>query len=378
MPRKAPSPMTDSEADRYPHVRASEFAYVSYCPQRLINKLFNLDVYEEIAYRRITDMILMSADTLMDDDKKLGYSTKLGKAKWLKVKASLMAQKLLYVEDGRITSLECQQQLERVEAQIMQKSIAGKASAESRGKKPKSLINNNTTQTAVGTAEPTAVVTNYELPNDDYYAGAREALENTQAKRDTSGLNGPRQVKPKDPDAVAIVQALTEVVISVFGETIGGDARKFPAASDIDFSLAFLKHGRDLDLSAEETIETMRSHFHSRCTKRKNDGVAAPRSVSFFNESAPDALSALARAKTKAAKGFASNGNGYRANFGNSQPQATVARAIWQDISSKFATSGKIKEARRINKVASEQGADEANQLARQMEAELSGNRRAA
>ena len=136
--------------------------FIQYCAKDFLTGTTNLSVWEELAYRRVIDMIYETNDRLDDNDKKLGWSTKCG-SRWPKIKAVLIEKGKIEIVDGRITNARCRKELEKVEKKIHQKAEAGKASAEAR----KSLKNNNTMSTAVATDVPVPLQRTMELSELD-------------------------------------------------------------------------------------------------------------------------------------------------------------------------------------------------------------------
>lgn len=139
--------------------------FVEWCAKDALDGTQQMDPMTELAYRRVLDMIYATNDDLLDDDKVLQYSTKTG-PKWRAIKKALIeVHKKIYVENGKIRNAVCTKKLEKSRANIEQKSIAGKSSAEAR----KALKDNETgstaVETSVATAEPTGVPTNQE-PNN--------------------------------------------------------------------------------------------------------------------------------------------------------------------------------------------------------------------
>lgn len=132
--------------------------FIQYCAKDFLTGTTNLSVWEELAYRRVIDMIYETNDRLDDNDKKLGWSTKCG-SRWPKIKAVLVEKGKIEIIDGRITNARCRKELEKVEKKIHQKAEAGKASAEAR----KSLKNNETTSTDVATDVPVPLQRTMEL-----------------------------------------------------------------------------------------------------------------------------------------------------------------------------------------------------------------------
>lgn len=167
--------------------------FVEYCAKDFLDATLHMDAWEELAYRRVVDMIYATNDSLADDDKKLAWSTKAG-SRWAKIKASLVAAGRLEVVGGRITNARCRAELEKTARKIAQKSAAGTASAQVRN----SLKNNETTPTAVATAQPAEpqLTTNPVLTSE---AGASEAT----IKTDPLG-HDPKPAKPQSQDLDAL------------------------------------------------------------------------------------------------------------------------------------------------------------------------------
>lgn len=121
--------------------------FVEYCAKDFLDGTHTLDAWEELAYRRIVDMIYDTNDKLADDDRKLAWMTKTG-SRWKRIKPALIEAGKIEVLDGRITNPRCRSELEKSARKIAQKSAAGTASAEAR----KTLKDNETSSTAVATA----------------------------------------------------------------------------------------------------------------------------------------------------------------------------------------------------------------------------------
>lgn len=128
--------------------------FVEYCAKDFLDGTQTLDPWEELAYRRICDLIYATEDNLADDDKRLAWQTKTGN-RWPRIKAELVAQGKILLVEGRITNRRCQKTLEKSARNILQKSAAGKASAATRN----ALKNKETNSTAVGGAVATTVIT---------------------------------------------------------------------------------------------------------------------------------------------------------------------------------------------------------------------------
>lgn len=133
----------------------SDIITIRWCPKDALDGMQMLDAMEELAYRRIIDLIYVTGDNLPDDDKKLAWMTKTGR-EWKRIKASLIQQGKIEVSEHKIVQRKCQLVLKETREYIDRQSNAGKASAEKR----KHQKNNNSPPTAVITERPTEHITN--------------------------------------------------------------------------------------------------------------------------------------------------------------------------------------------------------------------------
>src|SRR6185312_13258267 len=121
---------------------------------------------EELAYRRVLDMIYATGNQLLDDDRALAWATKAGR-QWSKVKAKLIQLGKLSVEGGMLRNKRATHECSESSDFIAQRSKAGAASSEAR----KALKTGKTHATAVGapvdTAVPTGVPTNHSTPQEE-------------------------------------------------------------------------------------------------------------------------------------------------------------------------------------------------------------------
>jgi uncharacterized protein YdaU (DUF1376 family) len=118
--------------------------YVSYCAKDFLDGTQMLGPWEELAYRRICDLIYATNDRLPDDDRMLAWATKTGK-KWAAIKRVLTGgdrPKLMVIE-GRITNRRCQEALRIADQKMVQKREAAAASVAT-GKSLKNLKQNRT------------------------------------------------------------------------------------------------------------------------------------------------------------------------------------------------------------------------------------------
>ena len=113
-----------------------------------------LSPMEELAYRRLLDLIFASGDQLRDDDRALAWMTKAGRG-WPAIKARLIAIDKISVNGGFIRNARASAECSESARFVAQKSAAGTCSAGVR----KSLKNQETRSTAVATAVATGVPT---------------------------------------------------------------------------------------------------------------------------------------------------------------------------------------------------------------------------
>lgn len=103
--------------------------HIQWCAKDALDGMLLLSEDEELAYRRLLDLIYATDDNLPNDDRELARLTRMGR-KWKKVKASLLQKKeALYLDAERqvITHDKCQDKLEIARRSIQQKKDAVKA-----------------------------------------------------------------------------------------------------------------------------------------------------------------------------------------------------------------------------------------------------------
>jgi uncharacterized protein YdaU (DUF1376 family) len=162
--------------------------YIDWCAKNALDGVMNLSPIEELAYRRIMDMIYATDDDLEDNDEVLKWSTKAG-SKWPKVKKRLLELRKIEVVDGRITNAVCREKLEESWARIAQSSHAGKISAEKR-KQQKTL---NTASTGVGTGVGAGVSTGEHTEEPTNHQSSRLDLKQSSLPPYSVDNLSPRQ-----------------------------------------------------------------------------------------------------------------------------------------------------------------------------------------
>lgn len=123
---------------------------VDWFPKDALEGMQLLDAWEELAYRRLIDLIYVSGGEVPDDAARLARFTKVGK-RWQKVRQALLDMGKIEARDGCLTQPKCVEVLEAIELKREQASGAGKASA----KKRKLLKSHKPSSTDVGTEQST-------------------------------------------------------------------------------------------------------------------------------------------------------------------------------------------------------------------------------
>ena len=174
--------------------------FIDWCPKDALDGMVQLDVWEELAYRRVLDFIYVTGNNLKDDDRKLGWMTKTGK-RWPRIKQALLADDKIYIQGGLVRNKKCDVKLDQLDQKIAQKRKAGKSSAAQR----KSLGNNAQGPTAVATDALTDVPT--DVPTAGPTEGATEG-QRTQEPKNPS--------KEKTPSGAKKKPGITDLTVRMF------------------------------------------------------------------------------------------------------------------------------------------------------------------
>ena len=105
-------------------------AKVFYSASDCVGGTILLDAWEELAYRRICDLIYVTGDNLPDDDA-MPMLTKVGR-RWPKIRARLVALEKIVVENGRISNPRCRRELADAGRRIEAAMTGALASVEAR------------------------------------------------------------------------------------------------------------------------------------------------------------------------------------------------------------------------------------------------------
>lgn len=115
---------------------------IDWFPKDALEGMQLLEPWEELAYRRILDLLYVSGGEVEDDAVRLARFTKTGK-RWPKIRQSLLDMGKLQARNGALLNPKATEVLKGVEKARNQRSGAGKASAARR----KVLKNNETEAT---------------------------------------------------------------------------------------------------------------------------------------------------------------------------------------------------------------------------------------
>jgi len=138
-------------------MKKEKVLFVDWWADDVLGGTQNMDAMTELAYRRIIDLIYSTNDNLLDNSA-MQYSTKTG-SKWKKIREELInVYGKITIENGYIRNRKCTEKIEKARKNIVQKSMAGRASADKR----KSLKQKKTGSTAVETAAMTDEPTNHK------------------------------------------------------------------------------------------------------------------------------------------------------------------------------------------------------------------------
>lgn len=108
---------------------------VDWYPVNALAGMKFLTPMEELAYRRIIDLLYTEGGALPDDDETMAEQTRTFKD-WKKVKAGLIRKEKISLSDGQITNEKCTEVL----TDIQQRSDAARASGKASGEKRRKLL----------------------------------------------------------------------------------------------------------------------------------------------------------------------------------------------------------------------------------------------
>src|SRR3954454_22450140 len=154
--------------------------WVRWWPARALDGMMDLTAMEELAYRRVLDLIFKTDDHLRDDDRVMPTATKTGR-QWSVIKASLVAKGKIEIGDGLIRNARATETCTETREFRAQK----RAAVTARHERGKPLKNREIISTCVGTYELTTVPTRQQ-----------RTIEESHSLRE-SGAVEPHRAAPK-------------------------------------------------------------------------------------------------------------------------------------------------------------------------------------
>ena len=85
--------------------------FVYYCADDMLNGTMTLSVEEELAYRRIVDLIYSTSNQL-EDNGRMSWMTKL-EDKWQSVRDKLVSKNKIQIENGFIKVERCTEEIDK-------------------------------------------------------------------------------------------------------------------------------------------------------------------------------------------------------------------------------------------------------------------------
>ena len=195
-----------------------------------LREVEQLRAIEELAFRRVLNLIVVCRNKVIDDDAEMGRMTKTGDA-WPEIKARLVKDHgLLYIEDGYIKNTRYDAICTAVERSIHQKRVAGRASAAKRQEKkntalPQPAVPVETAPQQVSPdPPPTDVAPPYPEPPATHVEPSRVDDAAPPAEPERAGTTIPQNWQP-DPEAVAFAAARGRTVPEIERLVLGYVAR---------------------------------------------------------------------------------------------------------------------------------------------------------
>ena len=99
--------------------------FVYYCADDMLNGTMTLSVEEELAYRRIVDLIYSTSNQL-EDNGRMSWMTKL-EDKWQSVRDKLVSKNKIQIENGFIKVERCTEEIDKAKDNYSKKQKAARA-----------------------------------------------------------------------------------------------------------------------------------------------------------------------------------------------------------------------------------------------------------
>jgi len=148
---------------------------IDWYPSDALNGMMFLTVLEELAYRRIIDLLYISGGELPDDDAMLAEQTRTFAA-WTEVRAGLLRKRKINIENGALTNARCTEILMVVAEKSEKARASGQASARKRRQLLPQRPGNDRSTDAAANAQLSQVVKE-SVRETDVSLTAREPFE---------------------------------------------------------------------------------------------------------------------------------------------------------------------------------------------------------
>lgn len=154
--------------------------WIKWWAKDALDDMSMLSPIEELAYRRILDLIVTHNDALPDDGKTVAWVTKAGRS-WSRVKSRLLKLGKIYIEDGFVRNRRATGACIESRSFVAQKSAAGRASVVKRNQ----MKDKNTESTGVPASVGASVVTGASTNQESVHRSSiydRAAVDDGEVK----------------------------------------------------------------------------------------------------------------------------------------------------------------------------------------------------
>jgi len=245
--------------------------WVQYWPQDFLEGVMLLTEAEELAYRRLVDLIYTTEDKVADDEARLAVFTRAGK-EWPEVRASLLnLGKIILTDDGRISQRRTQTELLASRNRMINHEKAGVASGEAR-RKYKADKEKEASLDHISNDDGSSLE-----HNSNGRATSTSKSTSTSKKEEARGAAAPNgfQTTP----AAQIIASFDTALTDTYGP---GLARPWATPADSTHADRFLAAG----LTAGTALDLFTSHQ----SRQKAKGKAPIASLAYFVPIVPEYL----------------------------------------------------------------------------------------
>lgn len=253
--------------------------WVRWWPSHALDGMMDLTAMEELAYRRILDLIFKSDDHLRDDDRVMPNATKTGR-QWRAIKAALIAKDKIEIAEGFIRNGRATETCIETRNFRAQRSAAASAS-HGDGKR---LKDKDTSPAEAGAGAPPAA------------PAAAPARQQTTVEEESGGAASARKADPAPglPLGPVVVAAEVVQIIDVFDASrtaaFPSAAARFPTQTDRIDAGRWLKAGIEAGMTPGEVVQICGDVFTAVHAKLAARSSQVPRSLAFHDQDIADAF----------------------------------------------------------------------------------------